>query len=111
VGLLPSVPCRLPGEIVALVVSAVHRCEGRPRDGITARPAGVVRLLAHRAASPCAWMDIVLAPGAHRALRGRGGLRCEPLSTGVLRVGPARLVVGPPAPGAAVPGAGPPPRC
>jgi hypothetical protein len=56
-------------------------------------------------------MDIVLAPGAHRALRGRGGLRCEPLSTGVLRVGPVRLVVGPPAPGAAVPGAGPPPRC
>jgi MOSC domain-containing protein YiiM len=195
VGLLPPVPCPLPVEVVALVVSAVHRCEGRPRDGITARPAGappesratvrveagrgivgdryagrpahraaavrligledleavadelgvprfdpalarrnvvlrgvdvgslrgrevgidcgdgVVRLLARRAANPCAWMDVLLAPGAHRALRGRGGLRCEPLGSGVLRVGPAWLVVGPPTPGAAGPGAGPPPRC
>ncbi|UZJ24189.1 MOSC domain-containing protein [Rhodococcus antarcticus] len=182
-GVLQPAPSSLPVEVVALVVSAAHRCQGRPRDGIAARPAGapperratvrveagrgivgdryagrpahrdaavtligvedleavadelgvprfdpalarrnvvlrgvdvgslrgrevsidcgdgVVRLLARRAANPCAWMDVLLAPGAHRALRGRGGLRCEPLGTGVLRVGPARLVIGPPAAG------------
>lgn len=51
-----------------------------------------VRLAARRPASPCAWMDRVLAPGAHHALRGRAGLRCSPLSSGVLRPGPAVLV-------------------
>ncbi len=50
---------------------------------------GPVRLRTHRPAHPCAWMDVVLAPGAFRALRGRGGVRCEPLTDGVLRVGPA----------------------
>ncbi|MET1073492.1 MAG: molybdenum cofactor biosysynthesis protein [Umezawaea sp.] len=54
---------------------------------------GPVRFQANRPASPCGWMDAVLAPGAHRALRGRGGVRCEPLDDGVLRVGPAVLVV------------------
>jgi hypothetical protein len=38
-------------------------------------------------------MNVVLAPGAHNALRGRGGVRCEPLDDGVLRVGPAVLRV------------------
>jgi hypothetical protein len=36
-------------------------------------------------------MDVVLAPGAFKALRGRGGVRCEPLSDGTLRAGPATL--------------------
>jgi hypothetical protein len=36
-------------------------------------------------------MDVVLVPGAFRAMRGRGGVRCEPLDDGVLRLGPARL--------------------
>ena len=52
---------------------------------------GPVEFLANRPANPCAWMDVVLSPGAHRALRGRGGMRCEPLTDGVLRLGPARL--------------------
>jgi MOSC domain-containing protein YiiM len=51
-----------------------------------------VRLRAGRAANPCAWMDRVLAPGAHAAMRGRGGLRCQPLSSGALHRGPAVLV-------------------
>lgn len=51
--------------------------------------AGAVRLVAHRPANPCAWMDVALAPGAHRALKGRGGMRCEPLTSGTLRLGPA----------------------
>jgi MOSC domain-containing protein YiiM len=50
---------------------------------------GPVTFLANRPANPCAWMDVTLAPGAHKALRGRGGMRCEPLSSGVLRLGPA----------------------
>src|SRR5690606_31494831 len=52
---------------------------------------GPVTFHAHRPANPCAWMDVVLAPGAHRALLGRGGLRCEPLTSGTLRLGPAVL--------------------
>lgn len=53
---------------------------------------GPVQFLANRPANPCAWMDVTLAPGAHRALRGRGGMRCEPLTDGTLRLGPARLL-------------------
>ena len=53
--------------------------------------AGEVRLRGGRPANPCAWMDVVLAPGAHRGLRGRGGVRCAALTGGVLRLGPAVL--------------------
>jgi MOSC domain-containing protein YiiM len=53
--------------------------------------AGEVRLHGGRPANPCAWMDLVLAPGAHRGMRGRGGVRCRPRTDGVLRVGPAVL--------------------
>jgi MOSC domain-containing protein YiiM len=53
--------------------------------------AGEVLLQGGRPAHPCAWMDLALAPGAHRALRGRGGVRCAPLTDGVLRLGPAVL--------------------
>ena len=41
--------------------------------------------------APCAWMDWALAPGARDLLRGRGGLRAAPLTSGLLRVGPAVL--------------------
>jgi MOSC domain-containing protein YiiM len=54
---------------------------------------GPVRFRAHRPANPCRWMDVVVAPGAFRAMRGRGGVRCAPLDDGVLRLGPARLRV------------------
>ena len=53
--------------------------------------AGAVLLRGGRPAQPCAWMDAVLAPGAHRGLRGRGGVRCAALADGVLRLGPAVL--------------------
>jgi hypothetical protein len=52
---------------------------------------GPVTFHAHRPANPCAWMDVVLAPGAFRAMRGRGGMRCEPLTSGTLQLGPATL--------------------
>jgi MOSC domain-containing protein YiiM len=55
---------------------------------------GTVLLAVNRPARPCAWMDVTIGPGAQRALRGKGGVRCTPLSDGVLVVGPAtfRLV-------------------
>ncbi|RFA08027.1 molybdenum cofactor biosysynthesis protein [Subtercola boreus] len=52
---------------------------------------GAVEFQGHRPANPCAWMDVMLAPGAHQALRGRGGVRCEPLSSGTVAVGRAVL--------------------
>ncbi|GGS76474.1 MULTISPECIES: molybdenum cofactor biosysynthesis protein [Streptomyces] len=50
---------------------------------------GPVDLEVRSAARPCAWMDTTLGPGAQRALRGGGGVRCRPLTDGVLSVGPA----------------------
>jgi len=44
-----------------------------------------------RPAHPCAWMNEVLAPGGHAAMRGRGGIRCRALSSGFLHRGPAVL--------------------
>lgn len=52
----------------------------------------LVQLHAGRAAHPCAWMDQMLAPGVHKAMRGRGGIRCRVLSDGVLHRGPAVLI-------------------
>ncbi|KRF08981.1 molybdenum cofactor biosysynthesis protein [Arthrobacter sp. Soil782] len=51
-----------------------------------------VTLRGGRPAHPCAWMDRMLAPGAHAAMRGRGGVRCQPVSSGIIRRGPAVLV-------------------
>jgi len=71
----------------------------RPRRGGTGAlfsldsGSGPVRFQAHRAAHPCAWMDVALAPGAFRALRARGGVRCVPLDDGTLRTGRAELEV------------------
>jgi hypothetical protein len=53
--------------------------------------AGAVALRVNRAANPCEWMNVVIGPGSRDALRGKGGVRCEPLSDGVLRVGPVLL--------------------
>lgn len=39
----------------------------------------MVQLRGRRHAHPCVRMDRMLAPGAHAAMRGRGGLRCQPL--------------------------------
>jgi len=44
-------------------------------------------------ASPCYWMDQAFAPGAERALRGRGGLRARILSDGILQIGDGVLEV------------------
>ena len=54
---------------------------------------GPVTLQVHRRANPCAWLDTTIGPGAWRALRNRGGIRCTPLTDGVLRVGPVTATV------------------
>lgn len=52
---------------------------------------GPVRFAGTKPCSPCAWMDAMLAPGALKFLKGRGGLRARVLSDGVLARGPATL--------------------
>ena len=61
-------------------------------DFVLESAGGRVAFHGGRHAHPCAWMDRVLAPGAHRSMRGRGGLRCRPLSSGAVHRGPAVLV-------------------
>jgi MOSC domain-containing protein YiiM len=48
---------------------------------------GPVEFQGHRPANPCAWMNVVIGAGAMKALRGHGGVRSTPLTSGVLRVG------------------------
>ncbi|AJP00366.1 molybdenum cofactor biosysynthesis protein [Streptomyces cyaneogriseus subsp. noncyanogenus] len=62
---------------------------------------GPVVFAVNRPARPCAWMDVTIGPGAQRALRGGGGVRCTPLSDGVIRLGPATFRVLPDPDGAA----------
>jgi hypothetical protein len=52
---------------------------------------GPIRFRSMTPANPCAWMNEMFAPGAHQALRGHGGIRCEPLDNGELAVGPATI--------------------
>jgi MOSC domain-containing protein YiiM len=44
-----------------------------------------VRFHGTEEASPCRWMEVAFAPGAMKALVGRGGLRAKILSSGTLR--------------------------
>lgn len=98
---LPSVPDPLLTRRTVVLrgadVDGLARARDRPgaEFGLDSGD-GPVWFRAHRPAHPCAWLDVVLAPGAFRALRGRGGVRCEPLTDGVLRRGPAVLLVDPP---------------
>jgi len=41
--------------------------------------------------APCRWMDFGVAPGALAALKGRGGLRAQAISDGLLHTGAATL--------------------
>ncbi|MCF0095028.1 molybdenum cofactor biosysynthesis protein [Micromonospora sp. MH99] len=54
---------------------------------------GPVSLRVNRAARPCAWMDVTVGPGAWKALRTTGGIRCTPLNDGLLRLGPIDATV------------------
>lgn len=53
---------------------------------------GPIRFRSITPANPCAWMNEVYAPGAHQALRGHAGIRCEPLDDGEISVGSAILL-------------------
>jgi hypothetical protein len=90
---VPSVDPVLARRTVVLRGAAVDALAGTGAEFALDSGDGPVRFRARRAAHPCRWMDVVLAPGAFTALRGRGGVRCEPLSDGVLRRGPATLAV------------------
>ncbi|WP_338183685.1 hypothetical protein [Jatrophihabitans sp.] len=57
--------------------------------------AGPVTFHINRPANPCAWMDVVIGPGAMRALRGKGGVRATPLTDGVLHLGPVTVSISP----------------
>ncbi|MEU8616045.1 molybdenum cofactor biosysynthesis protein [Actinoplanes sp. NPDC048791] len=54
---------------------------------------GPVALQVRRRANPCAWLDTTIGPGAWRALRNKGGIRCTPLNDGTLRRGPVAATV------------------
>ena len=54
---------------------------------------GQVCLRVNRRANPCAWLDVTIAPGAWRSLRGKGGIRCTPLNDGILRRGPVTVEI------------------
>jgi MOSC domain-containing protein YiiM len=55
---------------------------------------GPVALSVRSPAYPCTWLDVTIAPGTRKALRGKGGIRCVPLNDGVLRVGPVQVAIG-----------------
>ena len=55
-----------------------------------------VRLRGTAHCKPCYWMDQAVAHGAEEFLRGRGGLRAQILSDGVIAVGDAQLVLAEP---------------
>ncbi|GAB6898692.1 molybdenum cofactor biosysynthesis protein [Kineosporia succinea] len=59
---------------------------------------GPVSFAVRRRANPCAWMDTVIEPGAFKALRGRGGIRCSPLNDGELTLGPVEVTTREPQP-------------
>jgi hypothetical protein len=52
---------------------------------------GPIRFRSMTPANPCAWLNTVYAPGAHQAMRGHAGIRCEPLDDGELSLGPATI--------------------
>lgn len=54
---------------------------------------GPVRFQVKRRANPCAWMDATIGPGAFKALRRKGGIRCVPLDDGTLRLGVVKVTV------------------
>lgn len=55
-----------------------------------------VRLRGTAHCKPCYWMDQAVAAGAEKFLQGKGGLRAQILSDGVIAVGDAQLVLAQP---------------
>ena len=55
-----------------------------------------VRLRGTAHCKPCYWLDQAIAPGAEKFLEGKGGLRAQILSDGVIAVGDAQLMLAAP---------------
>jgi MOSC domain-containing protein YiiM len=55
-----------------------------------------VRLRGTAHCKPCYWMNHAVAPGAEEFLEGKGGLRAQILTDGVIAVGDAQLVLAEP---------------
>ncbi len=64
--------------------------EGMPLNQLIGQPFTLdfgdhqLEFLGAKHCAPCAWMDAMLAPGAQRFLRGRGGLRARITSSGTI---------------------------
>lgn len=67
--------------------------EGIPLNGLIGQVFAIADLQFRgmKHCAPCRWMDLGVAPGALKALHGRGGLRTQALSDGWLRKGAATL--------------------
>lgn len=71
--------------------------EGVPLNQLIGQPFALdfgdhqVEFLGAKHCAPCAWMDAMLAPGAQKFLRGRGGLRARIVTSGSIRRGAAVL--------------------
>lgn len=71
--------------------------EGLPLNQLIGQPFTIdfgdhqVDFLGAKHCAPCAWMDAMLAPGAQKFLRGRGGLRARIVRSGTSRQGGAAL--------------------
>jgi MOSC domain-containing protein YiiM len=87
----PSADLRHTRRNILLVGVDIDSCVGTT-IALDCGP-GPVLFAVNRPARPCAWMDVTIGPGAQRALRGKGGVRCTPLSDGVLALGPATFRV------------------
>ena len=75
-----------------VILRGAHLAPLLSQDFVLESRGSRVQFYGGRPAHPCAWMNEVLAPGAHPAMRGRGGIRCRALSSGTLHRGPAVLV-------------------
>lgn len=72
--------------------------EGVPLNGLIGQEFAIdgVAFRGMKHCAPCRWMDLAVAPGALKALHGRGGLRAQVLRDGWLRRGPAHLTTSTP---------------
>ena len=75
------------------MIGAIYQLIGQEFAIVNASDAAV-RFQGAKQCAPCAWMDAMLAPGAQKFLRGRGGLRARILTDGTLARGVATLVTG-----------------
>lgn len=70
--------------------------EGVPLNSLIGQEFAIdgVRFRGMKHCAPCRWMDAAAGRGARALMKGRGGLRAQVLSDGVIRRGAAVLTVG-----------------